>query len=69
MFKVSIEPACIGDFTGTGSVDGSDLAVLLGAWGPVPKNAIVPSDLNGDGEVNGADLGLLLSHWGPCGKP
>ncbi|MGA1044114.1 MAG: hypothetical protein ACO3ZY_02725 [Phycisphaerales bacterium] len=69
MFKVSIEPACIGDFTGTGSVDGSDLAVLLGAWGPVPTNAIVPSDLNGDGEVNGADLGLLLSHWGPCGKP
>jgi hypothetical protein len=43
--------------------------VLLGAWGPVPKNAIVPSDLNGDGEVNGADLGLLLSHWGPCGRP
>jgi hypothetical protein len=43
--------------------------VLLGAWGPVPTNAIVPSDLNGVGEVNGADLGLLRSHWGPCGKP
>lgn len=69
MFKVSIAPACVGDLTGGGAVDGSDIAVLLGAWGAVPPNAIVPADLNGDGDVNGADLSILLSNWGPCGKP
>lgn len=69
MFKVSIAAACIGDLTGGDAVDGSDIAVLLGAWGAVPPNAIVPADLNGDGEVNGADLSILLSNWGPCGKP
>ena len=69
MFKVSIAAACIGDLTGGDAVDGSDIAVLLGAWGTVPPNAIVPADLNGDGEVNGADLSIMLSNWGPCGKP
>ncbi len=55
-----LEPAAvIGDLTGDGIVNGADLGVLLGAWGP----CTCPADLNGDGVVNGADLGLLLGHW------
>ena len=51
----------IGDLDGNGVVDGADLAILLGAWGPCPGCA---ADLNGDGLVSGADLGILLGDWG-----
>jgi hypothetical protein len=53
-------PETTGDFDGSRCVDGSDLGLLLGAWGtdhPV-------YDLNGDGTIDGADLGLLLGNWG-----
>jgi hypothetical protein len=43
-----------------GDVDGFDLAMLLGAWGPC---AGCPADLNNDGVVNGFDLALLLGTW------
>jgi hypothetical protein len=49
------------DLTGDGVVDGADLGLLLGAWGPCPG---CPADFNGDGAVDGADLGLLLGAWG-----
>ncbi len=51
----------VGDINGDGVVNGADLGLLLGAWGPV--GAGNPADLNGDGIVNGADLGLLLGNW------
>ena len=54
------EPA---DLNGDGVVDGADLGLLLGAWGPCPPGGC-PADLNGDGVVDGADLGLLLGAWG-----
>jgi len=44
-------------------IDGTDLAVLLGSWGPC---AGCPADLNGDGVVDGSDLAALLGAWGPC---
>lgn len=50
------------DLTGDSTVDGSDLGLLLSAWGGAGSAA---ADLNVDGVVNGADLGLLLSEWGP----
>jgi len=50
------------DFDGSGSVDSSDLGVLLAAWGPC--DGACPADLNGDGEVSSADLGILLAAWG-----
>jgi YD repeat-containing protein len=53
---------CIADLNSDGAVNGADLGLLLGAWGPGPSIA----DLNSDGSVNGADLGLLLGAWGPC---
>jgi hypothetical protein len=53
-----------------GTVDGVDLAVLLGEWGANPGS---PADVVGldfhpppDGNVDGADLAILLGAWGPC---
>jgi len=49
------------DLNGDCVVNGADLAILLGTWGPC---AGCPADLNGDGVVNGADLAVLLGSWG-----
>lgn len=54
---------CLGDIDNDGDVDATDLAMLLGAWGPNPGN---PADFDGDGTVNAADLAVLLGAWGPC---
>jgi hypothetical protein len=40
-------------------VNGSDLTILLAAWGSVSS----PADLDGDGIVGGADLTILLAAW------
>ena len=45
------------DLDGDGTVGGSDLGILLGAWG-TPLG-----DLTGDGTTGGADLGVLLGAW------
>lgn len=50
------------DLNGDGIVDGADLGLLLGAWGPCPSSCCA-ADLNLSGEVDGADLGLLLGAW------
>lgn len=49
-----------GDLNGDGMVDGSDLGILLGAWG----SSGGPADIDGNGTVDGADLGVLLGNWG-----
>lgn len=59
----SIPAPCIADLSDDGVVNASDLALLLGAWGPNPGH---PADLNGDGVVNASDLALLLGAWGAC---
>ena len=48
-----------GDIDGDGAVNGSDLAILLGDWGPGKSAA----DLNGDGKVDATDLALVLGSW------
>ncbi len=53
----------VGDLNGNSVVDATDLAMLLGAWGPNPGH---PADLNSDGVVNAFDLASLLANWGPC---
>lgn len=64
-YSVTIYDApCTGDIDGNGSVDASDLATLLGAWGLSGKG--LPMDLNGDQLVDAADLALLLGGWGDC---
>ena len=54
---------CKADFDGDGAIGASDLAELLGAWGPNPGH---PADLDGDGAVGPLDLALVLGNWGPC---
>lgn len=54
-----VPAALFADLNGDGQVDGIDLALLLGAWGPGSGAA----DLNRDGQVNGLDLALLLGAW------
>ncbi len=52
---------CVGDLDADGAVGGSDLAILLGAWG-----AAGPTDLDGSGSTSGGDLAILLGAWGAC---
>jgi len=52
--------SCPADFDGSGFVDATDLALLLGGWGSGGL------DLNNDGVVDATDLALLLGGWGPC---
>lgn len=49
-----------GDVNGDGTVDGFDLALVLGAWGPCDDCA---EDLNGDGVVNEIDIAIVLEEW------
>ncbi|MFO0894792.1 MAG: hypothetical protein U0574_07525 [Phycisphaerales bacterium] len=50
-----------GDLNSNGQVNGSDLGILLGFWGPC--SGLCLGDIDGNGIVNGADLGLLLANW------
>ena len=54
----------LGDINGDNNVDGADLGLLLGAWGPCSATPCV-GDFNCDDVVDGADLGLVLGAWGP----
>jgi hypothetical protein len=54
---------CAGDLDGDGHIGASDLAQLLGSWGPCPE---CPSDFDDDGDVDATDLAVLLGSWGPC---
>lgn len=59
----SVICGCAGDITGDGAIDGSDLATILGSWGPCSG---VASDLNTDGFVDASDLAIVLGAWGRC---
>jgi outer membrane protein assembly factor BamB len=56
-------PCATGDLNCDGAVDGFDLGLLLGSWGPCPAGKC-PGDLDANGSVDGFDLGLLLGAWG-----
>jgi hypothetical protein len=77
LFKRCVEELCTADSVGSdfnppgdGTVDGFDLAYLLGEWGPNPGSSadIVNSSFNPppDGNVDGFDLAVLLGAWGTC---
>ncbi len=57
------EAACPQDFDNDGIVGASDLAILLGSWGPCEG---CPTDFNGDDAVDAADLAQVLGAWGNC---
>lgn len=50
------------DLDGNGSVSGSDLAILLGAWGPCGASPCA-ADFDCSGSVDAADLAVLLGAW------
>jgi phosphodiesterase/alkaline phosphatase D-like protein len=54
---------CAADLNADGTVNGGDLAILFGAWGPCAGCA---ADIDGNGEVEGDDLATVLSSWGDC---
>ena len=59
--------SCQADFDEDGTVGASDLAQLLGSWGPYePCPPFHEADFNEDCGVNAADLAQLLGNWGPC---
>lgn len=62
LLSASSDATCTGDLDGSGSVDGTDLASLLGAWGTGDASA----DIDSNGVVDGADLSALLGAWGAC---
>jgi hypothetical protein len=49
------------DIDRDGYVNGSDLGIMLSAWGSTGSTA----DIDGSGRVDGADLGVLLASWTP----
>jgi hypothetical protein len=49
------------DINRDGVVNGADLGLLLGEWGPC--GAACLADFDCDGDVDGADLGQLLGAW------
>ena len=59
----TLAPGCPADLDHNGIVDASDLAMLLGSWGPplTPDLDLVPN-----GSIDAADLAVLLGAWGPC---
>jgi agmatine/peptidylarginine deiminase len=61
----SIDAPCPADLNADRSVDGIDLGILLGAWGPCTAGACA-ADLDGNGTIDGVDLGVLLGAWGAC---
>jgi hypothetical protein len=61
---VPLSPPCAADLNRDGAVDGSDLGVVLAAWGNAPAGTA--SDFDRDGVVSGSDLGFLLAQWGAC---
>ncbi|MDA0802993.1 MAG: hypothetical protein O2819_04460 [Planctomycetota bacterium] len=52
----------LGDIDGDGAVSGSDLALLLSAWGQ-SGGAAGAADIDGSGLVDAGDLSILLAAW------
>ncbi len=52
------------DLNADGSVDGADLVLLLGAWGPCDDCAMCLADIDADCTVGTSDLLILLGNWG-----
>ncbi|HIB51477.1 MAG TPA: hypothetical protein EYO40_09480 [Phycisphaerales bacterium] len=54
---------CPADINGDGSVNVSDILLMISAWGPCDGCA---EDIDGSGEVNVTDLLTVIGAWGDC---
>ena len=52
--------AKIEDINQDGTVDGSDLAILMSSWG----DGKMLADLNVDGKIDSSDMAMILNSWG-----
>ncbi len=57
---------CPSDVDRDGVVGSTDLATLLGAWGPCDNGPCRCVDGDHDGHIGPADLAQLLDNWGLC---
>lgn len=58
--EVAAALCVLGDLNHDGSVNGTDLAIVLGSWGPCTDCV---ADINDDGVVDGNDLAVVLGGW------
>jgi hypothetical protein len=56
---------CPGDITRNGTVNGTDLAAILAAWGSDGQSKF-DCDVDNSGVVDGGDLAFVLAGWGAC---
>lgn len=56
---ITLQPRCIGDFDGSGGVDGDDISAFFAAWQAGETSA----DVDGSGGVDGDDIGVFFDHW------
>ena len=52
----------LADVNNDGSVDGTDLSLILGFWGNNCDGCA--QDINNNGDVDGSDLSFVLGFWG-----
>lgn len=57
-------PQCPADLNQDGTVNGADLALILGNWST--DGGTTGADLDGSGNVDGTDLAIVLGNWGNC---
>lgn len=57
------EPPCTGDLNGSGTVDLSDLTVLLSHFG-ITNATAADGDIDADGDVDLSDLAIMLGRFG-----
>ena len=57
--------SCPADLNHDQIVDGTDLAILLGAWGSSDRHIKLDDDI----VVDATDLSILLANWGGCPTP
>ena len=66
-WAVTLPALCAGDVDGDGTVNITDLGILLSNFGIAVGATRSDGDLSGDGAVNITDLGELLAAFGsPC---
>ena len=56
-----LEDGQLGDVTGDGQVDVSDVLAVISAWGPCSSCS---EDINGSGIVDVTDLLIVIGNWG-----
>lgn len=60
----AVDQCAPADLDCSGLVNGFDLALLLGNWGPCDDGSNCLGDVNQDGMVDEIDIQLLLADWG-----